>query len=63
MTIEEFNQMSFGAGMKAIYNGSMYKIISCNFPEALIGLIHDNDDPDDMDNWQWVRCENVIIGE
>ena len=61
MTIGEFNKAGFGAGMKAIYGGEKYDIISCNFPEALFGLILSDDDPNDLECWQWVRCENIIL--
>lgn len=63
MTIEEFNSMRFSAGMKAIYDGEKYNIISCNFPEALFGLIREFDDPNDLECWGWVRCENIILVE
>ena len=63
MTIDEFNKTRFGGGMKAIYGGKKYNIISCNFPEALFGLIREGDDADDLECWSWARCENVTLVE
>lgn len=61
MTVDEFNKTGFGAGMKAKYGGEVYNVISCNFPEALFGLIKEFDDPNDLYLWNWCRCENVEL--
>mgnify|MGYP001604286547 CR=1 FL=1 len=55
MEIEEYKKQRWGAGMKALYNGTIYDIDSCNFPEFLIGL---NDGSDEL---FWVRCENIEL--
>jgi len=57
MTIEEFNNMSWGAGGKVIYDCNECDVISVNFAEALLGI----DEFDDIDNLSWVRCENIEI--
>ena len=60
MTIEEFNKIKFGAGMKAKYKDYIYGIVSVNFEESLLGLA-DDDVHDDDDDLIWVRCENAEI--
>ena len=60
MTIEEFNQTGWTAGMTARYtDGETYPIASCDFGEKLVGLkgIVQNA-PDEV---SWVRCENVTL--
>lgn len=57
MTVEEFNQRRYGAGMKCLYKGQELDIVSVDFEEALIGLEIEGDD----ENINWVRCENVEI--
>ena len=58
MTIEEFNNTSFGANMEIAYKGNIYDMVSVDFEEALIGY----DMGDDSDNDVcWARCENVRI--
>ena len=56
MTIEEFNAQRFGAGDRAIYNGKIYDVASCDFEEQLIGLVGVVEGSEEI---SWVRCENV----
>lgn len=58
MTIEEFNNTRFGAGMKAKYKGEVYTIGSVDFEEKLVGIYM----PEDLET-TWVRCENISIIE
>lgn len=55
MTRHEFDNINWGANMKAIYAGNIYLISSVNFKERLLGLL-DNDD-----GLMWVRCENINL--
>ena len=57
MTIEEFNQTSFGAGDRIIdKRGNVHDLASVDFEEALFGY---SIDPDDEENpLSWARCEN-----
>ena len=60
MTIEEFNNTRFGAGMTMRLHKSdeLKLIVSVDFEEALLAyLINDFDD----ESISWVRCENVTI--
>ena len=58
MTIEEFNNKSFGANMKVAHRGVIYDLVSVDFEEALIGY----DMGDDSDNDVcWARCENCTL--
>ncbi len=61
MTIDDFNNTSFGAGDRAYYSkdGNTYPIATVDFQEQLIGLIMriSGGDPDDV---TWVRCESVV---
>jgi hypothetical protein len=59
MTIDEFNETSFGAGDRAKYtDGRVYAIASVDFQEKLIGLIMhiSGGNPNEI---TWVRCENI----
>jgi len=60
MTIDEFNKTRFGGGMWAKYKGEKYLVISVIFPEALFGLIPNEEDTP-ADEWMWARCENVEL--
>lgn len=58
MTIDEFNNTGWAAGMKAKYKDEVYPISSCDFNEALVGLSGvtlGTDEP------TWVRCENIDL--
>lgn len=58
MTADEFDAMRWRAGMKAVYEGSVYGVAGCNFHERLICL------DDGIDDDHWVRCENVqLVGD
>lgn len=64
MTIEEFNNTKWHAGMEAVIHSSAFgsfqrPIASVNFDQALIGIRPDNAD-DELD---WFRCENCDIIE
>jgi len=60
MTLEEFNNHSFGANMFVMYKGDKFYVISVSFEEALFGIVSDKSDYD-PDEWSWVRCENITI--
>lgn len=57
MTLNEFENTAFGAGMKAVYISDVYAISAVNFQEFLIEL------RDDDDQCIWVRCENIELVE
>ncbi len=60
MTFEEFNNTNWGAGMFALYQGTKYPIVSCDFEEKLValeGIVQGSDEP------SWVRCENIELLE
>ncbi len=64
MTIEEFNNTKFYAGMEVVIHSKLYgsiqrPIASVNFDQALIGIETDNDD----EQLDWFRCENCDIVE
>ena len=62
MTQQEFDLMGFGAGMKVVYRGSVYGIVSINFYEKLFGIVFGEADGDDSeDDLIWVRCESVEL--
>lgn len=54
MTIEDFSNTKFSAGMTCSYRDTKYKIVSVNFLESLIALKLGSDE-------MWVRCENVTL--
>lgn len=56
MTIEEFNNTSWGAGMKIRYCKDIYEVGSVDFEEKLIGYITEIDEC-----YSWARCENCEI--
>jgi hypothetical protein len=55
-----FSRTGFHAGMRARYDfdGATYNVIAVNFPERLLGLRAEHDDPDDV---FYVRAENADI--
>ena len=57
MTIDQFNNTRFGAGLKASYNGTIYNLQGIDFTECLFELKH----PGWPDDAFWVRCENAEI--
>lgn len=64
MTIEEFNNTAWHAGMEAVIHSEAYgtiqrPIASVNFDQALIGIENDTDD----EQLDWFRCENCDIIE
>ena len=61
MTIEEFDNKSWCAETKAIYNDVEYYVGSVNFYERLLGLWTLDSDMEDESDMSWVRCENVKI--
>lgn len=71
MTIEEFNNTKFYAGMRFLckpmngeWEASAETIISVNFDQKLIATIPDNrleEDDDDPSSWNWWRCENCEL--
>lgn len=57
MTIEEFDNMRFGAGMYAIIKGLRHSVVSVNLDQKLIGVVEYGD----TSEIYWYRCENVVI--
>jgi hypothetical protein len=61
MTIEEFDKMKWKAGMQVRYHclskSRTRDVASVNFLEKLIGLAS----IDEVDEIDWVRCENVTL--
>lgn len=66
MTIEEFNQTRFSAGMTIHHalTDKIYHVVSVDFAEKLIGIpvreFFVGCDEDDEDIY-WMRCENCEI--
>lgn len=61
MTLQEFNQTRWGAGMWALYRGQRLRIAQVDFEEALIGMVDERYDSDEDPLLQWARCENVTL--
>lgn len=65
MTIQEFDNTRFCAGMRVEYRGKEYVIMSVDFQERTIGIVWDeieNDETFDVDyEIRWVRCENCKL--
>lgn len=59
MTIEEFDNYRFGAGMKVKYKHCVYDVVTVNFGERLFGL--GDDSCEDDEDLTWVRCENAEV--
>lgn len=66
MTIEQFNNTQWGAGMRVLckpmtmrYNPYVAVVVSVNFDQALIATA--DEDSDDTESWLWYRCENCEI--
>lgn len=57
MTLKEFNNTQFGAGMRCIYKGQTRDIGGVEFEEQLLGLVNECDD----EERDWVRCENIEL--
>ena len=57
MTLQQFNNTRFGAGMRCIYKGQTRDIGSVEFEEKLLGLVNEWDD----EELNWVRCENIEL--
>lgn len=57
MTLQEFDETKWGAHMQCIYAHKVREVASVNFPERLVGLAS----LDEVDEIDWVRCENVTI--
>lgn len=62
MKKEDFDEVRFTGGMRAMHNGKKKFVMSVDFPEGLFGLT-DKLPGDDFDPWemQWARCENVEL--
>lgn len=56
MTKEEFDRTGWTGGMKAIYNGKEYEVLSVDFEDKTIDLI-------DADGIETVNCEKVYLIE
>ena len=64
MTIKQFEQQKFGAGMQCKYDGATWDIASVDFQESLIGIHPPSKNEVDTDEEiSWVRCENVELIE
>ena len=66
MTINEFDNTQFYAGMKFLcsprngdWDATVETIISVNFDQKLIATLPDN--AEDDDNWNWWRCESCEL--
>jgi hypothetical protein len=59
MTIEQFNNTSFGKEDKCIYKRGEYLIASLDFEEKLIGLLLYIEGSKYENEITWVRCENI----
>lgn len=57
MTIEEFDNTSFKAEMKAKYQDKEHDIVQVDFQEKLIGLEGEFNEEEII----WVRCENCEL--
>jgi len=58
MTIQEFNDMRFGAGMQVQYRGKVYPIESIDFQEQLIAICETGIEDEEF---SWKRCENCEL--
>lgn len=66
MTIEEFSQTRFGAGMQVKINktGEIRDIISVDFETNKIGVAYfDGQQYNDLDELNWFHCEWVELVE
>ena len=61
MTKEEFTNQKWGAKMQCGYRGEVYRIISVNFEEMLVGLIPHDEFQDKDSEITWARCENIQL--
>lgn len=65
MTIEEFSQTGFYAGMKVRYKGEIRDLIPVDFEENLIGIESGEIECEECGHVetdiQWVRCENCDL--
>ncbi len=61
MTQDEFDKFSWGAGLKARYDGEIYTVASVDFFERLIGLSELRAKLPTADDIRWCRCENVEV--
>ena len=62
MKQEEFDNTSFGSGMRFNYRGVIYDLAAVNFEERLLGLTDSADfDDESDDDITWVRCESVEL--
>lgn len=64
MTIEEFNNTAFHAGMEVVIHsrllGTIQRMVATvDFDQALIGVCIESDDDDEQ--LVWYRCENCEI--
>lgn len=62
MTLDEFDKTSFHANMWVQYQDSKRYVISVNFEERLLALT-DGKTVTPLDEWSWVRCENIKMIE
>lgn len=64
MTIKQFNNIKWGAGMKVLckpsnmeYEACVETLVSVNFDQCLIATASDPE----SESWTWWRCENCEI--
>ncbi len=57
MTVEEFDNQKWTAGMNAKYKGEVYPIGSADFEEKLVAI----DEYHIGSEYQWKRCENIEL--
>lgn len=65
MTIQEFSNTRFCAGMKVEYQGEIRNLVSVDFEESLIGIEFGERECEECGHISsdiyWVRCENCNI--
>lgn len=60
MTLTEFDNTPHHANMWVTYQNKKHYVISVDFPERLFALIEEKEAAP-LDEWQWVRCENIEL--
>lgn len=61
MTAEEFDKTGFTGGMRCLYKGKEYPILSVDFQERLIAINETDQEVTDDMQLDWKRCENVEL--
>ena len=61
MTQEEFDKTDWKFGMRCVFNGKIYPIISVDFHEKLISINQDSAFIHGKEVEDWKRCENIKL--